>query len=66
MVVWAATIPLFLAVTLHNARSGVFGMRGELRRAAGAAYGWLPFITLLCYLAVAVFAQVRLDLLGYL
>lgn len=66
MVVWAATIPLFLAVTLHNARTGVLPLPARLRRAASAAYGWIPLLSIVGYLAIAVIAQLRLDVLARL
>ena len=66
MLVWAVTIPLSLAVTVQNVRAGVLPLPRGPRRAIGAAYGWLPFITLLCYLVIAVVAQVRLDVLSQL
>lgn len=64
MVTWAVTIPLFWTVTLHNAAAGRFG--SAARRILGPAYGWVPAITVACYIVVAVIAQVRLDLLSYL
>jgi len=66
LVVWAAVIPMFLAVTLHNVRSGALGVRGRVRRVLGGAYAWVPFLTLLAYILVAVLAQFRLDLLRHL
>lgn len=64
MTTWAATIPLFWAVTLWNAREGHLGR--ALRPAGRALYGWVPLITVLNYVLIAVVAQVRLDVLGYL
>ena len=66
MLTWAVVIPGFWLVTLRNLREGVLPVPGAVRRFAGAAYGWVPFITLVCYLAIAVMAQVRLDVLSYL
>lgn len=66
MVVWSVTIPAFIAVTLYNAKSGVIPLPGRLRRVAAEAYGWTPFITLLCFIVVALLAQLRLDVLRYL
>ena len=63
MLVWAVTIPLFLAVTLHNVRTGSVPVPARARRIIGAAYPWVPFITLLCYIGIAVIAQVQLDVL---
>ena len=66
LLVWCVVIPLFLAVTLHNVRAGNIPLPRRVRRALSAAYSWVPFITLLCYLAVAVMAQVRLDVIRFL
>lgn len=64
MVTWAVTIPLFWIITLENLRSGRIPAGAAVRRLADSAYGWIPLITLLCYLIVAVIAQLRLDVLG--
>lgn len=66
MVTWAVTIPTFFAVTLYNLKTGNIPLPASLRRASAKAYSWVPLITLICYAAVAVFAQVRLDVLSYL
>jgi len=66
MLTWSVVIPGFWLVTLRNLREGVFPVPARVRRFAGAAYGWIPFITILCYLAIAVIAQLRLDVLSYL
>jgi len=64
MVTWAVTIPLFWAVTLHNAAEGRFG--AATQRILGPAYSWVPAITVASYIVVAVLAQARLDILSYL
>ncbi|HEU4807375.1 MAG TPA: vitamin K epoxide reductase family protein, partial [Homoserinimonas sp.] len=64
MVTWAVTIPLFWAVTLSGARDGIFG--GAVMRTIGPAYSWVPLISVVSYLVVAVVAQLRLDLISYL
>ncbi|MEQ1737222.1 MAG: vitamin K epoxide reductase family protein [Rhodoglobus sp.] len=61
MLVWLVTIPLFWVVTLRNAHEGVFGQR--LVKAGGALLPWVVPITVACYLAIAVLAQLRLDLI---
>nr|WP_187698172.1 vitamin K epoxide reductase family protein [Rathayibacter agropyri] len=66
MLTWAVVIPGFWLVTLRNLREGVYPVPSAVRRVARAAYGWTPFLTLLCYLLIAVLAQVRLDVLAYL
>jgi uncharacterized membrane protein len=64
MVTWAVTIPLFWTVTLHNVAEGRFGDR--TRRILGPAFGWVPAISIACYIIVGIIAQARLDLLNYL
>ena len=66
MVTWSVTIPTFLLVTLNNGKNGRFGGGEKVRRVFGGIYGWVPFLTLACYLAVVVIAQLRFDLLSYL
>jgi uncharacterized membrane protein len=63
MVTWSVTIPAFLAVTLFNVSTRNMPAPAGVRRAAGALYGWLVPLTVLCYLVVAVIAQLRLDVL---
>lgn len=63
MLVWSVTIPLFWVVTLRNAADGVFG--AGLRRAGAALQAWVVPITVVCYLAIALIAQLRLDVLRY-
>lgn len=66
MVTWAVTIPSFYAVTLHLLREGVF-TRAPAARAVGERLGsWVPLLAVLSYAAIAVVAQVRLDVLGTL
>jgi uncharacterized membrane protein len=66
MLTWAVVIPLFWIVTLGNLRDGRLTSNPGVRRFAAAAYGWIPLITLACYLIVAVIAQLRLDVIGHL
>lgn len=63
MITWLVTIPTFFAVTLRNASAY---LRGGGQRFAAAAYGWVPVIALICFVAIAVIAQLRLDVLRYL
>jgi len=64
MVVWSVTILMFWTLTLDNARNGVFG--SGLVKAGSALYSWIPAIVLACYLIIAVIAQLRLDVIGFL
>jgi uncharacterized membrane protein len=64
MVTWVATIPTFLAVVLYTAKTGRLPLPRRLRALAAAAYTWVPAISVLCFVAIAVMAQVRLDVLA--
>ncbi len=66
MVTWAVTIPTFLIVTFVNGMNGRFGGGQRTRSAFTSLFGWLPVLTLVCYLIVAVVAQARLDVLSTL
>jgi uncharacterized membrane protein len=66
MLTWFVTIPVFWMVTLRNFATGVFGVPPRPRAFFAAAYSWVPAISVVCYLAIVVLAQVRLDLLGHL
>jgi len=59
MVTWVVTIPTFLLVTLRNMKHGVL----PGKRIGAAAYSWVPAIAFICYIAVAVLAQLRLDVI---
>ena len=61
MVTWVVTIPTFLAVTLYNLKEGHIPVPERARRFFGAAYGWVPLITIVCYAIVAILAQIQLD-----
>ena len=62
MVTWSVTIPAFVLVTLRNMRDGVL----PGKRIGAAAYSWVPAITVILYIVIAVLAQVRLDVLAHL
>ena len=64
MVTWAVVIPSFWAVTFHVMRQGVFG--DGARELGEKLMGWTPLFTVVSYAAVAVMAQLRLDLLSVL
>ena len=66
MITWAVTIPLFLALTLFNLKTGNIPAPDRLRSVAAALYSWVPAISLGFYLVIAVIAQVRLDFLATL
>ncbi|WP_396668244.1 vitamin K epoxide reductase family protein [Microbacterium sp. R86528] len=66
MVTWAVTIPTFYAVTLYTLHTGLLPAPASIRRGAGKLTGWVPVLTVLSYAAIAVIAQLRLDVLGAL
>jgi uncharacterized membrane protein len=66
MIVWSVTIPIFWAVTLYNLSSGVAPLPRSAQRLFRTAYGWVPFLTIVSYVAIAVIAQLRLDVISYL
>jgi hypothetical protein len=66
MVVWAATIPIFFSVTFYNLATGNIPVGPRARRFFQAARTWVPLVTLVCYVIVALIAQLRLDVLRYL
>ena len=63
MVTWSVTVPVFLAVTLHNLTSGHIPVAASFRRRSEIAYSWIFVITIVCYLVVALFAQLQMDFL---
>jgi hypothetical protein len=66
MVTWSATIPLFWVLTLYNLREGHFTANTRARAVGETLLGWVPAITIGCYLIVALIAQLRLDVTSYL
>jgi uncharacterized membrane protein len=64
MLVWSMTIPLFWTLTLANARAGRLG--SALQPLGSRLYSWVPVITLVGYIVIAVVAQLRLDVLSTL
>ena len=66
MLVWSVTIPLFLVVTFRNLQEGVFGTGAGVRRVGHVLLTWVIPITVVCYLVIAIIAQVQLDVLHHL
>ena len=62
--VWTVTIPLFLVVTIRNLAEGRFSTDERVRRVGSVLTTWVVPITVVCYLVIAVIAQVRLDILS--
>lgn len=63
MLTWVVTIPVFWIVWLFVLKTGP---ESRVSRFASAVFGWIPLITLACYLLVALVAQLRLDVISYL
>jgi hypothetical protein len=63
MVTWVVTIPVFLAVTLYNLKTGIIPGPARVRRLAAVAYSWIFVITIACYLVAATVAQLQMDFL---
>ena len=66
MLVWSVTIPMFWLVTFYNLKSGNIPVPERTRRIFAGAYSYVPLITLLSLIVVALLAQVRLDAINYL
>lgn len=66
MVTWAVTIPTFWVVVLDVLRDGTVPLPAGARRVFGALAGWVPALTVISYLVVALLAQLRLDVISYL
>ena len=64
MVTWAVTIPLFWATLSYTAREGWLGSGAT--RAGALAHAWVPLLTVISYLTVAVIAQLQLDVMSNL
>lgn len=63
MVTWTVTIPVFLAVTLYNLKTGIIPASARIRRLAAGAYSWIFVITIACYIVAATVAQLQMDFL---
>lgn len=64
MLVWSMVIPLFWTLTLANASAGRLG--AALEPLGERLYSWVPAITVVGYVIIAIVAQVRLDVLATL
>jgi len=61
MLTWAVTIPVFLAVTLHNLREGHLPAPERVRSLAAVLLRWIAVITVACYAIVLVLAQAQMN-----
>lgn len=66
MAVWSITIPMFWTLTLYSLGSGNIPTSRRARLFFSRAFGWVPLITLISYLIIAIIAQLRLDVIAYL
>ena len=66
MLVWSMVIPMTLATTFYNLAAGNLPSGRPVRRVGAFLYGWTPLVSLLAYVTVAVLAQIRLDVLGFI
>ena len=66
MVTWTVPIPVFLAVTLYNLKTGIIPAPAGVRRLAATAYSWIFVLTIACYLIAAAVAQLQMDFLNRL
>ncbi len=64
MATWSVVIPTFWLVTLYNFTEGNIPLPAGAVRGARVAYTYVPLITLICYLAVFLIAQVQLDVIN--
>ena len=61
MLVWSVTIPLFWTVWLFVLSRGIIPVSPAAQRFFAKAFAWVPFITVISYVIVALVAQVALD-----
>jgi len=61
MLTWSVTIPTFWMVTLRNLRDGIIAAPNPVKQVATRLYGWVPLITLVCYVIVILIAQLQMN-----
>lgn len=66
MLTWSVTIPTFWAVTFRNLREGVFGRSRAAIGIGTFGLNWIVPIVIVSYLALAVEAQLALNVLRYI
>jgi uncharacterized membrane protein len=64
--VWIVTIPTFWMTTLGNLKNGNLRVGPGATKFFGAAYGWVPLISLVFYVVIFLIYQTQLNLLGNL
>ncbi|MDQ1561168.1 MAG: hypothetical protein QOE85_509 [Actinomycetota bacterium] len=64
--VWTFTIPMFWSLSLYNLKTGNVRVSPRATKVFASALTWVPLITLVSYIVVAVLFQARLNVLQYL
>lgn len=64
--VWTVTIPTFWMVTLGNLKHGYLRVSPRATTFFGAAYSWVPLVSLVCYLVIFLLYETQLNLLARL
>jgi uncharacterized membrane protein len=64
--VWTFTIPMFWGLSLYNLKTGNIRVSPRATKVFASALTWVPLITLVSYIVVAVLFQARLNVLQYL
>jgi uncharacterized membrane protein len=64
--VWTFTIPMFWSLSLYNLKTGNIRVSPRATKVFASALTWVPLITLVSYIVVAVLFQARLNVLQYL
>ncbi|MBX3115953.1 MAG: vitamin K epoxide reductase family protein [Homoserinimonas sp.] len=66
MVTWLVTIPLFFLVVLYTFGRSALPLPTQVRSFSNRLFSWVPLLSLVCYLVIAVLAQWQLDVLNNL
>ncbi|MDQ1565096.1 MAG: hypothetical protein QOI14_2047, partial [Actinomycetota bacterium] len=61
--VWTFTIPMFWSLSLYNLKTGNIRVSPRATKFFASALTWVPLITLVSYIVVAVLFQARLNVL---
>jgi uncharacterized membrane protein len=64
--VWIVTIPTFWLTTLGNLKNGNLRVGPSATKFFRGAYGWVPLISLVCYVVIFFIYQTQLNLLASL
>lgn len=64
MLVWSMVIPLFWVVTIRNLAEGVYGAAPQ--RLGRALRPYVIPLTVVCYVVIALLAQLQLDIIHHL